>query len=197
MVPTQPFELPDGSVLEVDGDRLRLPELYFDPTPVAVRVVSEPCRTTPACGCLWDSLAAEPLAEGAHASDLVAPKSSGCVGLLPSCCFGRLVLCNAALCPPPLLPVPSVQELVPGAEPLPASIMRSIMAVDMDIRRDLVGSVLCVGGSSSIQGLTDRVGREIAALAPVRGCSSKCLHALSLHAPCMGMGWGSEGRQLA
>ena len=83
MVPTQPFELPDGSVLEVDGDRLRLPELYFDPTPVAVRVVSEPSCTTPGCGCLWDSLAAEPLlAEGAHASVLLAPKSSGCVGLL-------------------------------------------------------------------------------------------------------------------
>ena len=36
VVPTQPFELPDGSILEVDGDRLRLPELYFDPAPVAV-----------------------------------------------------------------------------------------------------------------------------------------------------------------
>ncbi len=37
VVPTIPFELPDGSVMEVDGDRLRMPELYFDPSPVAVR----------------------------------------------------------------------------------------------------------------------------------------------------------------
>jgi actin-related protein len=90
-----------------------------------------------------------------------------------------------------------VQELVPGAEPLPASIMRSIMAVDMDIRRDLVGSVLCVGGCSSIQGLTDRVGREIAALAPVRGCSAcSFLCALHVWGWCVG-GGGAEGHHLA
>jgi actin-related protein len=74
---------------------------------------------------------------------------------------------------PPCLAYP--QETLPGVEPLPISIMHSIMAVDMDVRRDLVSSLLCVGGGSSIQGMTDRIGREVAALAPVCVCVCMCV----------------------
>ncbi len=50
-VPTIPFELPDGSVLEVDGDRLRVPELYFDPTAVSVTLIPSCITTCKSCWC--------------------------------------------------------------------------------------------------------------------------------------------------
>ena len=61
------------------------------------------------------------------------------------------------------------QEKHPGAEPLPLSVIQSVMQVDMDLRKELVGNIVCVGGSSCLNGFTERLAKEVAALAsPVR-----------------------------
>jgi hypothetical protein len=36
VVPTVPFELPDGSLLDVGGERFCVPELYFNPASIIV-----------------------------------------------------------------------------------------------------------------------------------------------------------------
>ena len=50
-------------------------------------------------------------------------------------------------------------------EALPLSVLQSVMACDADLRKELVGSIVCVGGSSCLNGFVERLQKEVAAVA--------------------------------
>merc|ERR1711868_20072 len=47
-----------------------------------------------------------------------------------------------------------------------ATCFQTIMACDVDIRKDLYSNVVCSGGSTMFEGIADRLSKEITALAP-------------------------------
>jgi len=52
------------------------------------------------------------------------------------------------------------------AEGIHATTFQTIMACDVDIRKDLYANVVCSGGSTMFEGIAERLNKEITALAP-------------------------------
>jgi actin-related protein len=137
----RPFEFPDGSSREYGAERFEVAEALFNPKKYALP--DQPTEDEPAIvyepKIIQEGVASEAAAAANSTKDGGAPEP------IPSYMYADT------------RPIPAFSNTL-GLSQL---IVDSINACDVDIRANLANNIVITGGSSQVQGLTDRINSDL------------------------------------
>lgn len=159
--PPGPYSLPDGTILHPEYNLCCLPEaLYFDRGVHGQAILSKAAESVPVAA---PAVIASP-------QPATTPASSGRKRGRDSSAINNSSSSSKA----PVINQPSGLDLMPASQlsqglpsTLPELILQALSYCDVDSRRELLSSIVLVGGGSLISGLPQRLQKEIEELLPL------------------------------